>query len=121
MTSLIAAVAPVSRVFSTRFTNLSEKLPQKHGVPTLTCRTANCSTFRMTALKQVAERILDAFAKCFPLLQIMRILPILGFLNYLCVTNLFCVLEVTQAHNLERFRAPPCGQGTQQKATNLPD
>jgi hypothetical protein len=28
---------------------------------------------------------------------------------------------VTQAHNLERFRAPPCGQGTQQKATNLPD
>lgn len=121
MTSLIAAVAPVSRVFTTRFTNLSEKLPLKHGVPTPTSGTSNCSTVRMTALMHVAERLLGAFPKCFLLLQTTRILPILGFVNYLYVTNLFCVLEVTHAHNTERCRAPPYGQGTQQKETNLPD
>jgi len=76
MMSLMAAVAPVSRVFTTRFTSLSEKLPQKHGVPTLTSGTVNCSTVRVTALIQVAQRILGAFAKCLLLLQSMRILPI---------------------------------------------
>ena len=121
MTSLMAAVAPVSRMFTTRFTNLPEKLPQKHGVPTLTSETANFSTVRITALIQVAEPLLGAFAKYFLLLQIMRILPVLGFVNYTYVTNLFCVLEVTHAHNAERGRAPPYGEGTQQKATNLPD
>lgn len=117
----MAAVAPVSRVYTTRFTSVSEKLPQKHGVPTLTSGTTNCSRVRMTALIQVGERILGAFAKCFLLLQIMRILSILGFVNYPYVTNLFCVLKVTHAHDVERCCAPPHGQGTQQKATNLPD
>jgi hypothetical protein len=121
MMSLMAAVAPFSRVFTTRFTSLSEKLPQEHGVPTLTSGTVNCSTVRVTAPIKVAERILGAFAKCFLLLQIRRILPILGHVNYLHVTNLFCVLEVTHAPNVERCRAPPHGQGTQQKATNLPN
>lgn len=38
MTSLMTAVAPVLGVFTTRTTNLSEKLPQKHGAPALTIR-----------------------------------------------------------------------------------
>jgi hypothetical protein len=112
-TSLIAAVAPVSRVFTTRFINLSEQLPQKHGVPTLTSGNENCSIVRITALVHVADRLLGAFAKCFLLLQIMRILPIFGFVNYLYVTNLFCILDVTHAHNVERCRAPPYDQCTQ--------
>ena len=33
MMSLLTAVAPASRVFTTRITDLSEKLPQQHGVP----------------------------------------------------------------------------------------
>jgi hypothetical protein len=54
MMSLMAAVAPVSRVFTIRFTSLSEKLPQKHGVPAHTSGTVNCSTVRVTAL--IADR-----------------------------------------------------------------